>query len=268
MRPNVRPLTIGYLAALTLIALLSISSYFIMSHIIMQSRNDAPLINLSGRQRMLSQKLAKEVLLISQSRDVSKINTLRQQLNHTFETWSRVHARLRSGDRELQLSGGNSQAVQDMYRSIDDPFNNIRRILDMLKHPGESAGPNRTGDVVANTERYMEAMDRIVAQYALEAGQRVERLKMAEGFVLTAVLLLLVLETLIIFRPLTGRINKLFKELNDTNRRLQEALENVKTLKGLLPICASCKKIRDEDGRWHQMELYVRQHSPPSSDPA
>ena len=42
---------------------------------------------------------------------------------------------------------------------------------------------------------------------------------------------------------------------------LQEALARVKLLSGLLPICASCKNIRDEEGCWHQIEAYVRDHS-------
>ncbi len=43
--------------------------------------------------------------------------------------------------------------------------------------------------------------------------------------------------------------------------QLQEALSRVKQLSGLLPICASCKKIRDDQGYWHQVEAYVRDHS-------
>lgn len=43
-----------------------------------------------------------------------------------------------------------------------------------------------------------------------------------------------------------------------TQRRLAA---EIKSLRGLLPICASCKKIRDEQGRWHPLELFVRDHS-------
>jgi PAS domain S-box-containing protein len=43
--------------------------------------------------------------------------------------------------------------------------------------------------------------------------------------------------------------------------QLQEALANVKTLSGLVPICASCKKIRDDQGYWQQVEHYVAEHS-------
>lgn len=42
---------------------------------------------------------------------------------------------------------------------------------------------------------------------------------------------------------------------------LKDTLAHVKNLSGLLPICASCKKIRDGEGNWHQLELYIRDHS-------
>jgi PAS domain S-box-containing protein len=44
-------------------------------------------------------------------------------------------------------------------------------------------------------------------------------------------------------------------------KKLQRALAEVKTLSGLLPICASCKKIRDDKGYWNQLEVYIRDHS-------
>ena len=44
-------------------------------------------------------------------------------------------------------------------------------------------------------------------------------------------------------------------------RELQAALGEVKSLSGLLPICSSCKKIRDDNGYWQQVESYVQKHS-------
>jgi PAS domain S-box-containing protein len=43
--------------------------------------------------------------------------------------------------------------------------------------------------------------------------------------------------------------------------QLAEALARVRTLEGMLPICATCKAIRDEEGQWHRIESYLRQHS-------
>jgi PAS domain S-box-containing protein len=48
---------------------------------------------------------------------------------------------------------------------------------------------------------------------------------------------------------------------------LQEALSKVKTLSGLLPICAACKKIRDDEGYWNRIEVYIRAHSEAEFEP-
>jgi sigma-B regulation protein RsbU (phosphoserine phosphatase) len=42
---------------------------------------------------------------------------------------------------------------------------------------------------------------------------------------------------------------------------LRQALDQIKTLRGIVPICASCKKIRDDQGYWSQVEVYVRDHT-------
>lgn len=44
-------------------------------------------------------------------------------------------------------------------------------------------------------------------------------------------------------------------------KELQEALTEVKTLRNFLPICANCKKIRDDEGYWNQIEVYLKRHA-------
>jgi PAS domain S-box-containing protein len=51
------------------------------------------------------------------------------------------------------------------------------------------------------------------------------------------------------------------KERERLINELQNALSEVKILRGFLPICASCKKIRDDKGYWNQIESYIRDHS-------
>jgi len=50
-------------------------------------------------------------------------------------------------------------------------------------------------------------------------------------------------------------------ELEKKNKELQDALTNVKQLTGMLPICASCKQIRDDKGYWNNVESYIAEHS-------
>jgi hypothetical protein len=49
--------------------------------------------------------------------------------------------------------------------------------------------------------------------------------------------------------------------LHDTIEKLQNALADVNQLGGLLPICAYCKKIRDDKGYWNQLEAYLQKHT-------
>jgi len=67
---------------------------------------------------------------------------------------------------------------------------------------------------------------------------------------------------------LEQRIEERTEQLNESNRRLtenmahlEELLANLRTLEGIIPICASCKKIRDDKGYWTQVEAYISKHS-------
>jgi len=51
------------------------------------------------------------------------------------------------------------------------------------------------------------------------------------------------------------------QELLNLNRELKNSIETIKTLRGLIPICANCKKIRDDKGYWNQIETYIQKHS-------
>jgi len=67
-----------------------------------------------------------------------------------------------------------------------------------------------------------------------------------------------------VFRKITISMNEvlnLYRELARQKAELELAQKNVKTLRGMLPICSSCKKIRDDRGYWEQVEEYMSQHT-------
>ena len=71
--------------------------------------------------------------------------------------------------------------------------------------------------------------------------------------------------------PFRDGVSVLFDDISDRKtaqrererliRELRDALANIRTLRGLIPICAWCKKIRNDSGYWQQLELYLGQHS-------
>ncbi len=60
---------------------------------------------------------------------------------------------------------------------------------------------------------------------------------------------------------LEEKVEKRTLELRGSNKKLQKALSEVKTLSGLLPICSHCKKIRDDKGYWNNIDSYISKHS-------
>lgn len=50
-------------------------------------------------------------------------------------------------------------------------------------------------------------------------------------------------------------------DIRKTQKKLEEALKEIKTLKGIIPICMHCKGIRDDKGYWNQLEEYITEHS-------
>ncbi len=75
-----------------------------------------------------------------------------------------------------------------------------------------------------------------------------------ENRVLTLIMIWLTTIFLLLHKRALEERQRLFQEL-------QDALDKIKTLRGLVPICSSCKKIRDDQGYWNQIELYIQEHS-------
>jgi two-component system NtrC family sensor kinase len=56
-------------------------------------------------------------------------------------------------------------------------------------------------------------------------------------------------------------MHELITEKNHLIEELQKALSEIKALQGILPICVNCKRVRDDDGYWHQVDMYLSEHS-------
>lgn len=69
------------------------------------------------------------------------------------------------------------------------------------------------------------------------------------------------IQTLVRIKQVEDRLREKEEEQRKLVSELEKALAEIKTLKGLIPICASCKKIRDDEGYWDQLETYMAKHT-------
>lgn len=65
----------------------------------------------------------------------------------------------------------------------------------------------------------------------------------------------------LVVAKVVSRLRLSEEEKAQTIATLQKTQKEITVLKGILPICASCKRIRDDDDSWHQIEGYIRDHS-------
>lgn len=66
---------------------------------------------------------------------------------------------------------------------------------------------------------------------------------------------------LLVARQREANLEKVIEERNRTNQALQQALDEIKTLQGIIPICSYCHSIRDDEGAWNEIEKYLSTHA-------
>jgi len=78
---------------------------------------------------------------------------------------------------------------------------------------------------------------------------------------IAAVLFIVIIFLIINNRRLNLKVNARTEELSTTNSELSNALKEIKTLRGIIPICSYCHSIRDNEGTWSKLEKYLSDHS-------
>ena len=219
---GVRKLTKLYIAALTAIAFLVISGGLLMQAALNRQRDDSRVVNIAGRQRMLSQKLSKEAILIGQNPPKKEIYL--PMLESTLSLWKKSSRGLLYGDPELKLPGRNSAAVLQMFEDIEIPFNNIGNAAsEILKtQSGSVTSIDRQIEIILEEEPlFLEGMTRIVFQYDQEAKSRVVRSQGIERVLLWAAVFVLILEGLFVFRPAVRKLSRTLIDLKQEQARTQ-----------------------------------------------
>ncbi|MDT0686496.1 ATP-binding protein [Autumnicola psychrophila] len=225
-----------YILALSAIAFSVIVSQILIHRYLNDQENDSTVVNIAGRQRMLSQKLSKETLkLLVTFKQDGKIN-IKDSIKATLEIWQFSHRALREGNDSLELPGNNSAEITAMFREVDPYFVEITNaseaiIRQLEENPQTSAEDMRDeiATVAKNEAGFLHVMDQIVNQFEEEAGEKVRRLQNLEWLLMAITLLILLSELLFIFLPaakgVRGTIHKLLKAEKDAKKMAKDADE-------------------------------------------
>ncbi len=197
----VRSLTVYYVAALSLVASLLIAGQVVIQHQLATHREAGAVINLAGRQRMLSQRITKDALALANRPD----ERLQADLRNSADAWDAAHRALLDGSADLGIPPTTDPAIRAQLELVGQPQSAMlaaaRSILD-----SPSPDPADLEIILANEAAFLAGMERIVAEYQATLERQVSELITIERILFAAALLTLLLEGLFIFRPITRAI--------------------------------------------------------------
>lgn len=223
-----RALTMRYAIALTLVALLSTAAWLSLHWVIAEQESLAAVVNISGRQRMLSQRTALFSNLLVNA-PVADQPARRAQLANAIELLLRSHQALIKGDAAMGLPSTLSLAAKAKYFEGAQPLdsrvqaygNAVQRLLntsDDQLHNQQQALAFITDTA---TGPLLTELDAIVLLYQQEGEAKVAQLTRAETGFWLLTLLLLTLEAWLIFNPFTKHVRLVVSKLQASTKELQ-----------------------------------------------
>lgn len=221
-------LTLRYAFALLLIATLSTAAWLSFNLVISEQKSTAAIVNVSGRQRMLSQRIALfSNLLVSTSG--LKQKEARTKLTNALQLMESSHHALINGSNEMDLPEYMSAEVKTMYFAGPNPLNtqveNYIKIAKSLLSVDEAQLQPNNPQVSEITQMashsLLVALDHAVSQYQMEGEQSVQQLQNAESLFWGVTLLLLSLEAILIFHPFVRHLRNIIRQLRSVTEQLQ-----------------------------------------------
>ncbi|MEO0631351.1 MAG: histidine kinase dimerization/phospho-acceptor domain-containing protein, partial [Planctomycetota bacterium] len=232
-----RRLRWAYITGLCIIAGLATTKAIVSSAILERARHDAAVINVAGRQRMLSQKIAKAALRYEHAATVAEVQSAHDELQTAANEWAGSHQDLRFGSEERGIPTPSEPEIAEAYAQLQASFDRVRNAAAALLVWEETHGladqraPEvlRAIDTILQYESvFLPEMHAIVGMHETAAREHVAGLVQAKNILLAVTLVALLLEILIVFEPAVRTMSRRLREAN-TERRRAEALARHKT---------------------------------------
>ncbi|PWJ42634.1 SpoIIE family protein phosphatase [Sediminitomix flava] len=223
-----KKLTLSYVVALSFVAILSISSQLIIRNVLGDQKEDSRVINISGRQRMLSQKISKLVLQLHTAKNEADYASLLDTFNNIIHLWKSSHLGLLHRDSLLNLGGDNSPVILKYFEELEPHYIVFDQATTQIAESkfGDDIS-EAVQNILAHEDRFLTIMNTITFQYDKESALRVKEVENLELILLSITIFCLFLEALVIFRPAVNAISRYMTLLQDQNKELEEAHQEV-----------------------------------------
>lgn len=232
-----RSITLRYVIAVSLIALLSIAAFISMNSVIKGMDKSSYIVNVSGKQRMLSQYIALDAYRLhwhfASTMSDSEIQFIKRRLEKNAEEMARANELLAKGELPDGTVLPLSKAVKDIYfgelnlRYRVQQYTALVKLLSVLDDPKQQSAVLR--DINLRSEGLLIDLNFLVQQHQFEGEISLQSIKDMKIGLLVVTLIVLLLEVLFIFHPMVRRI----VELSESNADVVNNLEHLVELRTL-----------------------------------
>lgn len=216
---NLNSLRLQYALFIGTLLLTIVGSQVVIQYDLSMQNDDAKLINLAGRQRMLSQRISKLVYYLNQygEEGTYKVDSLVSLVNR-FE---QVQVALMRGDALMNVSKSHSAAIDSLLKANEVHLQKILQASRNIIANPDSLTMAASVDVLEQHELpFLLIMEATVATYQREAEEKLNYIKRVEIVLASFAMLLLIGELIFIFLPMIKRITANNRMLNDLNMEL------------------------------------------------
>ncbi|MEL6340034.1 MAG: ATP-binding protein [Myxococcota bacterium] len=219
---GIRP---AYIVALSLVALATISGQFMVQWSLRAELKTAEAVNIAGLQRMRSQRLAKTTFVILSSTQNDDFLDAVAEANQVLTDFEHAHEMLITGERSRgsPTSERSRALLSELTPTLRDYVDTIRTVLDDTDHT-EIERVRLRARIRELEQSYLPRMDAVVSEFARTARTRLESVRRFEYALSGITLLILLLEGLLIFRPLERRVALSRVRLERSQRRYERAI--------------------------------------------
>jgi len=222
-------------------ALLLIAASIVIAQILIQKHldsqlNDSRIINIAGRQRMLSQKLVKESLYLINASPSEQLKTV-ETISESNQTFLKSHQNLQDEFNELGNLTQNNPELKTLFNEIDGYHQKIvQSCKGIVKLQIDNSLSNQDSlqkyilVLKSAEEPFLNKMNEIVFKYDEVSQQKVKALKQKEYILLIISLLILLFEIMFLFKPISIHIKKVIGDLIVTKKEAQEKAQKIEEL--------------------------------------
>ncbi len=215
-----------YIIALSIIAFLVFISQIFIQRAIADNDYDANIINIAGKQRMLSQKISKGILL-SINQDINANRNVKDELSKAVLEWKKAHSLLKNNLNSLNNSE-RKKILEKQFSKVTIEINELLNIYEHLEMPVEFNKEEKLQWIAAFIEKepgFLNEMNQYVNDYEKYASSKVQSIKLIEYGAFGLLILLLLFEFFILFQPAAKKIRATLKELLETKNNAVKMAE-------------------------------------------